>query len=213
MNNNSENEIQELLDGAQKILDASFKNEIYVRNLIAKLNDISEHVESAGVEINGNINKLVNHAQSTLDIIAKDTAEIAAKQLQEKFFYADQAALKAAEHYERVAKRLNVKFALVSLSIALLIAASIWFVMLKTLPSREDISNREMKVSQLNQTIEKMQANIKVLEAKGGKVQFTNCRDSNGYLHLCFRTDTIKYPESYMNDGDKNVTWMIPYGY
>lgn len=213
MKNNSEKEIQELLDGAQKILDASFRNEIHVRKLIEKLNDISGLIDNTGVKIHGDINELVTHAESTLDFIAEDTAERAAKKLQEKFVYADQAALKAAGRYEQVAKRLNVKFVLVSLSIALLMAVSVWFVMLKTLPSREDVSNREMKIIELNQMIEKMQANVKVLEAKGGKVQFTNCRDSNGRLHLCFRTDMVKYPDSYVNDDDKNITWTIPYGY
>lgn len=212
-----EQTVEELLDAAGKVLEATYEDEQRTRQAITSLERLSTTVEEKVGALSRDTVKLIEGASDA-------TATQAARLLQEKFVEADVAAERARARYVRATQGLAWRLFGLAVLMQLLIFAGVWYIVARTLPSQDEISARrqvleqlpqqislrQSQVAELDRQIKTKQRKVNDLDRRGARVQWTTCTDSEQVSRLCFRADEQAggFPSS---DGDK--TYRVPWGY
>lgn len=211
-----EQTIEELLDAAGKVLEATYEDEQRARQAIASLERLRTTVEEKVGALSRDTLKLIEGASDA-------TATQAAKLLQEKFVEADVAAERARARYVGAAQGLGWRLFGLAVLMQLLIFVGVSGIVARTLPSQGEISARRQMLEQLAQQISGEQSQIaeldlqiktkqrKVndLDRRGARVEWTTCNDSE-QSRLCFRADE---QAGEFKSGDGNKAYRVPWGY
>lgn len=127
--------------------------------------------------------------------MASSTAEESARLLADHFREADRAADAAAERYERASRSLDWRRWLWFLTAQGVLCTVAIVLILKLVPSLDEIQARRSTLAQLQE------------QTEGLPLSWTNCTTAEGKVTRCFRTDD-KAGNFTSKDGS---TWHVPW--
>ncbi|PTT12153.1 MULTISPECIES: hypothetical protein [unclassified Pseudomonas] len=182
---------QALFGAARKVLEAVEIDESKSRRATDALRELQDSVEKKLVRLEAGV-------KQSIESSAQSTANQAAELLSKRFTEADAAARRAAELYNRAAKKLNSRRWLYFLSAQATILALVVVSLYLWVPSLDEIKARRVEVARLDEL--------------ASKVEWSKCIVENGQTRDCIRTDESEHKDIF-GDRTKGKTYRIPKGY
>lgn len=180
--------LREKLDLIGEILEATYNDQKAAERAIAALKDSRDKFDRE-------LGVLMRSVARSVDSSTSRIATLAASELQKEFVAADQSAIAARRRYESAARYLGWKMFGMALLAGVIIFGGCWAMLMKTIPSLEEINNRKLTVASLERQVD-------TLEKRGAGLEWTYCPlGDSGDSALCFRTDE---KEGWT---DKDVVW------
>jgi predicted nucleic acid-binding Zn-ribbon protein len=208
---------QSLFDAANRILEATERDEATARSAICALEQTRQRVEAQLGAISSKVTGAIEQSAGT-------TATETARLLQERFLDADDAAERAKDRYEQAAKWLGWKTCGFAVLLQMAIIGGVWLLVTQTIPSQAELDTRRASIEQLEEQASALRVQktdlehqvtvlnrkVVVLERRGGGLQLSTCSSTDEQDHVCFRTNEDDQALPYVVAGK---TYRIPSGY